>query len=256
MGISQSKLCLHCGTTPVGREELALVPTPPPTKSERGRLHVPVAHSDLADAVERSVIATGLRVVDQQFALTKSGDRCFGLLTIGDDREGGDYAITIGVRNSHDKKFPVGLALGSRVFVCDNLAFSSEEKVSTKHTRHVYSRLPGLVDDAVSKLFTHRLGQEKRINAYKLAEVEGTRHLHDLILRAYRADAIPKLAISEVIEEYEKPRHPEFDAKNLWSVFNAFTEVLKGYGDLQPRTQRLHQVFDADACVASQLLSV
>jgi hypothetical protein len=32
----------------------------------------------------------------------------------------------LGLRNSHDKRFPAGLVGGSAVFVCDNLAFSGE----------------------------------------------------------------------------------------------------------------------------------
>ena len=74
------------------------------------------------------------------------------------------------------------------------------------------------------------------------------------MLRAYRAKAITARAIAEVVQEFEEPRHPEFRDWTLWSLFNGFTEVLKSYGDLQPRTQRLHGVFDAE--VGPKLLAV
>jgi len=247
---NDSKLILHCGAETVSREQVDAVATPQPTPT-----WTPVAHGRVVDAVVDSLYGTGLSVVESHFALTKNGDRLFGLLTLGSGgNPGGDHAVTLGIRNSHDKSFPVGLAIGSRVFVCDNLAFSSEVTIKTKHTRLVHDRLPRLVADGVARLVEHRHVQEKRINAYKAAEVKTQAHLHDLVLRAYRAKAIPARAIAEVVSEFEEPRHPEFRDWTLWSLFNGFTEVLKEYGDLQPRTQRLHGVFDSE--VGAQLLAV
>lgn len=248
MAESKNKLCLHAGATLVDREVVNAVKTPDPTQT-----WTPVPHSLLLDSVEGSLASSGLSVVDRAFAVTKDGNRLFGLLTLNHD-EGGDYAVTIGVRNSHDKSFPVGLAIGSRVFVCDNLAFSSEVTITSKHTRFIKDRLPRLVADGVSGLVQHRHVQDRRIACYKETEVGSQAHLHDLVLRAYRAQAIPARAISEVVKEFEEPRHPEFRDWTLWSLFNGFTEVLKGYGDLQPRTQRLHGVFDAE--VGPKLLAV
>ena len=98
----------------------------------------------------------------------------------------------------------------------------------------------------VARLVERRVHQELRIEVYKREPVRGLAHLHDLVLRSYRAKAIPARAIAEVLEQYEQPKHPEFQEPTLWSYFNAVTEVLKTYGDLQPRTQRLHGVIDAE----------
>jgi len=46
----------------------------------------------------------------------------------------GDYTDAVGLRNSHDKSFPIGIAFGSRVFVCDNLAFIGDQVIRRKHT--------------------------------------------------------------------------------------------------------------------------
>jgi hypothetical protein len=40
----------------------------------------------------------------------------------------------VGLRNSHDKSFPVGIAFGSRVFVCDNAAFIADHVIKRRHT--------------------------------------------------------------------------------------------------------------------------
>jgi hypothetical protein len=39
---------------------------------------------------------------------------------------------------------PVGIAFGSRVFVCDNLPFVADHVIRTKHTAKLKERLPGL----------------------------------------------------------------------------------------------------------------
>lgn len=233
-----SSLCLHAGGKLAGIDEIRGLSVPEPTATWQ-----PVPHDLVIDQVTRTVESTGLAVSERSFAIAKDGMRMFGILTLAG---GTDYATTIGIRNSHDKTFPVGLALGSRVFVCDNLAFSSEVTISTKHTRYVLDRLPRLIGEGVAKLVARRVHQERRIDVYKETEVRGLAHLHDLVLRSYRAKAIPARAIAEVLEQYEQPKHPEFREPTLWSYFNAVTEVLKTYGDLQPRTQRLHGVIDAD----------
>jgi len=239
-------MALHCGGELVTRDQIDSAPIPESTHT-----WTPVPHGDVIRMVEDSIQGGGLKITDSQFALARGGQRMFGTVTLAG---GTDYATVIGVRNSHDKSFPVSFCLGSRVFVCDNLAFSSEVVVKTKHSRLVLDRLPRLVNEGVARLVEKRGQQAKRIEAYKEAEVQGLPHLHDLVLRSYRANAIPARAISEVLDEYESPRHPEFQEPTLWSYFNAVTEVLKKYGDLQHRTMRLHGVVDAE--VGSKLLAV
>ena len=50
----------------------------------------------------------------------------FGLLEVCNGRPQGDHGLVVGVRNSHDQSFPASIALGSAVFVCDNLSFCGE----------------------------------------------------------------------------------------------------------------------------------
>lgn len=239
-------LVVHCGGSHVGRDSLDSYPLPPATLT-----HQPVPHGKVVDMVEQTILQSGLPITDSTFALANNGNRMFGVLTLGG---GTDYATVIGIRNSHDKSFPVSFCLGSRVFVCDNLAFSAEVVVKTKHSRLVLDRLPRLVNEGVSKLIEQRGRQDQRIEAYKGTEVRGLPHLHDLVLRTYRSGAIPAKGIAEVLREYDEPQHEEFRQPTLWSYFNCVTEVLKGYSDLTSRTQRLHGVVDSE--VGSKLLAV
>ena len=239
-------LIVHAGGHHVSRDALDSHPLPAATLT-----HQPVPHSRVVDLVEQTILQSGLPITDSSFALANKGNRMFGVLTLAG---GTDYATVIGIRNSHDKSFPVSFCLGSRVFVCDNLAFSAEVVVRTKHSRWVEERLPRLVNEGVATLIDKRGQQAKRIEAYKATEVRGLPHLHDLVLRTYRSGAMPAAAIAPVLREYDSPRHEEFAQPTLWSYFNCVTEILKDYGDLTGRTQRLHGVVDSEC--ASMLLAV
>lgn len=239
-------LIVHAGGQVVDRNQIDDAPTPTGTHT-----WTPVPHGDVIRMVEQSIVTSGLEITDSNFALSAGGARMFGVITLAG---GTDYATVIGLRNSHDKSFPVSFCLGSRVFVCDNLAFSSEVVVRTKHSRYVLDRLPRLVNEGVAQLIDKRGKQAERIEAYKACVIDGSAQLHDLVLRTYRAGAMPAAAIAPVLREYDSPRHEEFKEPTLWSYFNAVTEILKDYGDLTGRTQRLHGVVDAE--VGSTLLAL
>jgi hypothetical protein len=79
----------------------------------------------------------------------------------------GDYTDTVGLRNSHDKSFPIGIAFGSRVFVCDNLAFIGDHVIRRKHTVKAKRELPGLVTEIVQPLQAQRVAQNQKLLTYQ-----------------------------------------------------------------------------------------
>jgi len=239
-------LMIQRGSLPVARDELGSIQTPEATAT-----WTPVPHATLVSLVENAIVSCGLEIASSEFAVWRGGERFFGVLTLGSEHS--DYAATVGLRNSHDSELSAAMAIGSRVFCCDNLSFWSEVVIKTRHTSRVLDRLPGVVNTGVARLVDARGEQDKRISLYKTSQVTCQRHLHDLVIRMYRADAIPSTAIAIVIDEYESPSHQEFSDTTLWSLMNATTEVLKSFGSIQPRTQRMHSVLDAE--IASQLLT-
>jgi len=52
--------------------------------------------------------------------------------------------------------------------------------------------------------------------------------------------------IPKVLGEYRNPTHQAFEERTAWSLFNAFTQVGKGWNPfaLPKRTQRLHGLMD------------
>jgi len=154
----------------------------------------------------------------------------------------------IGLRNSHDKTFPAAIALGSAVFVCDNLAFSAEVTIARRHTRFIERDLPRIVHTAVGRLADMRGQQDERISRYKETEISDPA-AHDLVIRAVDANVLPVTQVPAVLNEWRTPAHPEFEAdgKTLWRFHNAMTEVWKGrnLAALPRRSQALHGLLDS-----------
>jgi hypothetical protein len=243
--MSKLNLVLHCGGKAVSREQLAAVPTPEPTET-----WMPIAHDLLLNRVGATLQRSGLTVIAEAHGLARDGARYFGLLQVANGHNPDDYGLVVGVRNSHDQSFPAALALGSGVFVCDNLAFSGEVKLARKHTRFIERDLVGLVDRAVGLLGDYRKGQDIRIAAYKQHEVKDV-EAHDAIINAIDARVICPSHLIDVLDHWRNPPHEEFRPRTAWSLFNSFTEVLKGNATLAlQRTQKLHGLMDSVCSLA------
>ena len=232
-------LILHCGARAAERQEIINVPTPRSTES-----WTPIPHIKLVSHVETTIRSKGLIVGTQAHSLTHDGMRYFGLMEIQRRESDQDYCWVLGLRNSHDKTFPAGIVAGSSVFCCDNLAFSGEVKLARKHTRFIMRDLPQLVQSAVGKLMERWHHQDERIGSYKLTDLDD-RTAHDLVVRAFDVGVCCNRHIPLVLHEWRQPRHEEFASRNVWSLFNAFTESLKGnLIDLPRRTEALHGLLD------------
>jgi hypothetical protein len=239
----KANLVLHCGAAAVAREIVYQVKTPSRTDS-----WCPIPHHDFITQVEKALGAVNMRVVEQAHALTKEGNRYFGLLQVANCQSTGeDYSYIVGLRNSHDKSYPAGLVVGSQVFVCDNLSFSGEIQIARKHTSRIMDDLPKLTVNAVGMLAQKWTVMGDRIARYKVSEINDAQ-AHDFIIRAVDGGATTLNQVPAILKEWRTPSHPEFaTGKTAWRLFNSFTEAAKdGSLALLPRrTISLHGLMDA-----------
>lgn len=232
-------LLLHCGGRAVDRPSVQRVSTPRATET-----WTPIPHLELVTQVERTLKSNGLVVGTQAHSLSHEGLRYFGLMEIQRTESAEDYCWVLGLRNSHDKTFPAGITAGASVFVCDNLSFSGEVKIARKHTTHIARDLPRLVQSAVGQLMDRWNHQDTRLATYKQTQIED-RTAHDLIVRATDVGVCPNKLVPRVLHEWREPKHTAFEPRNAWSLFNAFTEALKGnLVELPRRTEALHGLLD------------
>jgi hypothetical protein len=238
-------MLLHCGAEIVSRQQLWSVPTPDRTQS-----WYPIAHSTVLSEVEDQLEGCGFTITESAHSLTHDGSRYFGVINITvPGRSITDFSWVVGVRNSHDKTFPAGLVAGTRVFVCDNLAFSSAEGIviSRKHTRWAMRDLHQLTARAVGQLGDRLIQLDQRIERYKEVEIDDAR-AHDVVIRSLDAGVVTTTQVPEVLREWREPSHEAFLPRTTWSLFNAFTEVHK---QVNPHTalrrgEALYGLFDTE----------
>lgn len=229
-------LMLHAGASELSFEALHNVTTPQGTDT-----HKPIAHHVVVEMVRYALGFYKHEIADERHAVMPDGSNYFGLLTLRSPY--GDYGDVVGLRNSHDKSFPIGIAFGSRVFVCDNTAFIGEHVVSRKHTAKAQRELPGLVAEIVEPLAKVREQQHARFRDYKQTPMDNEMADH-AIMEMYRREVIGVKAIPDVLHEWTAPSH-DWGAQTAWRLFNATTFVLAGKVLASPkRTSDLHAVLD------------
>jgi hypothetical protein len=231
-------LMLHVNAKEVPYEELRELETPPATRS-----HVPIPHFRVVDLLRSTVGMYGHQIVDEHHGVTEDGARYFGLLSLRSAYTG--YEDTVGLRNSHDKSFPIGIAFGSRVFVCDNLAFIADHVVKRRHTANLKRDLPGLVTELIEPLALHREAQAHTFNRYRQTLLTDQAADH-AILGMYREGIINVQRIPEVLKEWDEPSFEDFQKeRSAWRLFNAATFALNGrVVENASITPKLHKVID------------
>lgn len=230
-------LMLHRGAEEVSLNQLQQAFTP-----EATRTHVPIAHHSLVDHVRYALGMFGHDVAEEHHGITPDGMRYFGVLTLKSDY--GDYTDTVGLRNSHDKRFPIGISMGARVFVCDNLSFMGEHVIRRKHTVNAKRELPGLVMEIVEPLAQARQAQQITFDRYKATKIPPELASHAMI-EMFRQGVMNWTRIRDVQAEWHEPSFEGFEDYSAWRLFNAATRALEGKITENPQaSQSLHEVID------------
>jgi hypothetical protein len=237
-----SNLIVHRGGRIVNRNELEAVVAPAATST-----WFPVRHAAVVDTVQGALRAAGFGIVKEQFALGGENHRMFATMDLATGLADG-VTLSVGIRNSTDKSLPLGFCAGSRVFVCDNLAFRSDLIVRRKHTRFGQDRFNEAICLAVSQLVHFQANERQRINVMQAQSISD-RTAESYLLRSFEAGLVSHLTLPKVIHEWRQPTYPEFQPRTLWSLFNAYTTVLGPAGARNPQryaalTMRLGELLD------------
>jgi hypothetical protein len=186
----------------------------------------PISHGTLIDLVAQELDKRDMRIESKDFAMVgKGGEQMFSAFTLRSDRNK-DFTLALGLRNSINKTLPAGLCAGSRVFVCDNLAFSSLIVLGRKHTTNIERDLPMLISSALDKFNTGFADQEAQFNKWKSIQVSDEAASR-IILNMAEKGLVPTPRVITVRNEFRKPRFKEFDGQTAWGLYNAATTVLR-----------------------------
>jgi len=106
--MSETSTLIGYGGRLIGREELALVSTPPATETHR-----PIPHHEIVGALIETLGFRHIGVVHDEYAVSPDGMKMFGVLDLATEMEGCRFSI--GLRNSHDKYLRSAMTCGYRV---------------------------------------------------------------------------------------------------------------------------------------------
>ena len=215
-------LLIHKGGEYCSLDDLRDIPLPQET-----RTYKPVSHYDLAKnlAEVSSGLLRGYQLEKAQYGLAREGNQMFGIHSY---RNGisSSMGLSIGFRNSYDKSMSVGIAIGASVFVCDNLALTGDIAIMRKHTANVWNDLEELTITTIYR------SQHNFTKIVEDAEIMRGRYLSNddafrMIGLMYGNDIISPRQIPVVKREWLNPTQPDFEERNVWSLYNAVTESLK-----------------------------
>ena len=159
-------------------------------------------------------------------ALLGEGQKMFGVMEISRSSSP-EWHRCIGIRNSHDKSFAVGLSAGIVVCVCTNMAFGGTTVIKRRHTSGIV--LAELIDRAVASLEDDFLTVETVSEGLKDAYLTDDDEARSCLVRAAELGVINSCDILPVFHEFKSPSHEEFAEPTRWSLMNALTETIKKY---------------------------
>ena len=204
----------------IGRRELAQILVPKAT-----RTHRPVPHHEIVEALVETLGFRHIGVVNEEYAVSVDGMKMFGVLDLETQMDGCRFAI--GIRNSHDKSLRLGLTAGLRVFVCSNMAFSGDfTPVLAKHTKSF--NLIDTLSVGVDRIQRNFEPLQRQVESWRQTQVSDAQA--KLILYSAFVDGkleAPRSLLPEVHHHYFEPEYPEFSARTMWSLSNAFTSAFK-----------------------------
>jgi hypothetical protein len=217
----QMSLMVHAGGKFATRDDLAIIEVPEATDS-----YTPVPHDQLAETlitIGRDMLKE-YSLESEQYALAREGNQMFGVLTFRGEHT--DMGLSVGFRNSYDKSMAIGIAVGAKVFVCDNLALTGDITVLKKHTANVWASLENV---AISTLYRSQKNFEKIVEDaefLKNMSIGDTGAFQQMGL-LYGKGVLTPRQLPVVKKEWLKPSHDDFQPRNMWSLYNACTEAMK-----------------------------
>jgi Domain of unknown function (DUF932) len=168
-------------------------------------------------ALEGQLKARGINIVKEQFAVQKA--KLFGVLDT-DYQVNEEGCAAIGIRTANDKSLALQLAIGFRIFVCDNMAFSGDLIALRRKHR-------GNLD--LHKEFAEGIGRYVReypklqdnITWWKewtVSKERGKQRIYDI----FRQKLVPIRLFHPAVHDWEAA-----EDKTMWRLHNCMTAHIK-----------------------------
>lgn len=269
--MSQSTFCMNSGCKEVETDQLYKVTVPPRTRS-----WTPLGHGLVRDTMLAAISAAGFTVERERWALSdlsqkqtgerkgavdrdviqQDGNRCFGLIELGNVAASSLWTMAIGIQNSLDKSLALRRLLAASVFVCDNLVLSTGDADGVVTFRKHTSKI-NLADECLRTVESARTGFDsfaRFIQSLQDARCSNDQ-FNEIVCRAIQLGIVPGTGASDMLRAwYDKTAtRPDlnerlgtgfYDDRNGWTAHGLWTD---GVGKRINPTAPGNRLIDAQA---------
>jgi hypothetical protein len=242
------------GTHLVSRDLLPQIPVT--ARGDRSSRWAGIQHGDLANTIVERVEAANLGVLREQWEVGRSGAHLFGYLDLDSSRIQTDLnqlrmfdetgtlnrfergfggfnpevvGLRMGVVHSNDSAFALRLIVMPLVLVCSNGMTVEGGSIACqkRHTKGL-DLVPAL-DEGIRTFLDRTERIEGTIGRLQEIDLGNPSLVEHLLVEAGRRRIFPWSKLGQVEKAWREPPHPEFAERTGWSLYNAFTEVAKGF---------------------------
>lgn len=162
----------------------------------------PVSHKMVIDGLSVALVETGIGLCNEKYELSANGHDMFGTWTLEHGTLGRKWAI--GIRNSTQKHFSLGIAAGFSVMVCSNMMISGDYITFRKHTKGLdHEELRYLMTGAMSQVIGKMEGIETWHNNLRNHNVDKTA-FKALTFDAMQKGVVPPSKFNKFIDAYQE----------------------------------------------------
>jgi len=211
-------LMVHKGAVKVARNELLTIEPPPGTDTWK-----PIKHADLVNTLTTVLAARGLHLRKEEYAVQREGNLLFGVMDLAWG-ETDEHSAALGLRTSNDKTMSIQIAIGARVFVCDNLVFSGELiALKRRHTGKL-----DIEEELARAVHRYEHGYSvlgKGIEQLKSVTVPLI-EARELVFNVFARKIVPLKLFPKVAPMYVRDS-ASCGTISLWGLHNSFTTYVK-----------------------------
>ena len=188
-----------------------------------------IQHGDLVDTILDEVALRGWGVAEMKFSTHRDGADLVGAMDILPGADSGidvppGMAFGLGFMTSNARRRALRVYVGGRVFVCNNGMASGTIVCRKKHSLH--TDLTGEIERSLDRYAVEAGKLSTMVARMRETHVDpGT--VSDLLTEAGEKDMMPKKYLWDVSREFYRPSHPEHGEGTVWTLTNAFTEIVK-----------------------------
>ncbi|EMI19555.1 hypothetical protein RMSM_03515 [Rhodopirellula maiorica SM1] len=184
----------------------------------------PVSHLSVLQMLDTAIANAGFKATSETILVSKAGNRLFATLDLN-IKVGETERLIVGVRNSHDKSFSMGLYYGTRSRVSKCVSFAVDAVTRRRHTPNADTVYADEIDAAVHQLKSFAEDQSIQFSAMKnrffsVCEPEA------IIVHAAEASAIPWRYVPKILSEWRRPSHRKHRGQSQYHLFQSFIQVF------------------------------